>query len=108
MRMPAHHLLADSLDDGKYIEGPFFLAETSKKDNLKQKVSQFLLQFFAGIVVNSFQNLICLFHQVAFQLFLSLFFIPGASVLAPEFSHDLDQPYKAVGLFLHLSLLKME
>ena len=71
--------------DGK---GFAFLADFGVKENLKENITQFFLQFAVVLGIDSLEDLVGLFDEIGFQCLAGLFAIPRASTFPAQAPHN--------------------
>ena len=92
MGVPADELVGDRLDDAAEVEGAFLLGHPGVKDDLQEKVAEFLAEFLAVARRNGLGDLEGFLDRIGSYGREILFEIPRAARLRrPQRGHDLDE-----------------
>src|SRR5437870_8415142 len=91
MRMPAHQLVGDFLDDGVDVEPAGFYSKMGMKDNMEKQVAQFFGESVEVVVLDRLEYFVYFFDQHRLQRIEILLLVPWAAVGAPQRRHDFDK-----------------
>src|SRR5215831_15173894 len=98
VRMTAHELFAEALDDVGKVEGPLLLRHAGMEDDLEQEIAQFVAQVIEIAARNGVGDLVRLLDGVRRDRFKGLLQVPGAtSAGRAQRRHDLEQPGDVAG-----------
>ena len=97
MRVPAHHLIADSAGYSGKLEESGFLSHACMEDHLEQEVTQFIAQFLIILTLDRVSDLIGFLDGVGRDATEILFDIPRAAALrVAQAPHDIEKPHEFI------------
>ena len=92
VRMTAHHFIRDP--GGHVGEGEVsgFAGNLRLKDDMEQKIAQFLVKMLRRAGINSIKDLVALLQKLRLERGRGLLDVPGTAVRRTQARHQLEQP----------------
>ncbi len=84
----------NAVDDIINVEAPQFLSQSCVKNDMKEKISEFLGKAAIILGIDRFEDFIDFFDEHRFQRLEILLPIPGTAFRSPQLGHNLNQSFK--------------